>query len=108
MIEISFIGVAALIFGIAMPSAISFHLVRMYREKSSKGQSVWAPAVMNFGSFIWLTYGIEIGDLILQLTNITWIVFQSTLIGFILYYRDRPPKNCIDKECSQKNSKDLR
>lgn len=87
MIELTSVGYAALAFGVIMPFAISFHLFRMYREKSSRGQAVSSPALMTAGSIIWFFYGIEIGDTLVQLTNVIWTIFQSIYIGFILYYR---------------------
>lgn len=87
MTELSPIGLAALVAGVIMPLAICFHLIRMYREKSSEGQSVWAPATMTGGSIIWFMYGLEIGDPIVQITNTIWTVLQLTYIAFITYYR---------------------
>lgn len=89
MSELSLIGCAALVFGVVMPFAISFHLIKMYIEKSSRGQSVTSPALMTAGSIIWFFYGIEIGDALVQLTNVIWTIFQSVYIGFILYYRHK-------------------
>jgi len=89
MTDLSLIGYAALIFGVAMPLAITFHLVRMYYEKSSKGQSVTSPAIMTVGSIIWFFYGVEIGDVLVQLTNVVWTILQTIYIIFILYYREK-------------------
>lgn len=89
MTDLSIIGYAALITGVVMPLAITFHLVRMYREKSSKGQSATSPTIMTLGAIVWVLYGIEQEDLVVFVTNIFWTVLQAIYIGFILYYRKK-------------------
>jgi uncharacterized protein with PQ loop repeat len=83
----SIIAFLTLVVAVAMPLSTSLHMFRMYKKKSSLGQSIGYPFVLLLGSTIWLLYGIEIQDTMLILTNVLWITMNIIYVGFIYYYR---------------------
>lgn len=70
-----------------MPLSILFHVFKMIKEKSSQGQSATAPTVLTIGSIFWGLHGYMIGDWLLILANILWIVFNLIYIVTIFYYK---------------------
>lgn len=81
------ITVIVFIFAVCMPFSVLFHVLRMYREKSSKGQSITSPFILSIGSIFWGLHGWMIGDPLLILANILWVVCNLIYIGTILIYK---------------------
>jgi len=83
------IEMLAYIVAILMPFTTTFHMGRMVKEKSSKGQSIWGPLGLTVGSLIWLLYGISILSWPLIITNIIWIVLNLITVALIVVYRSK-------------------
>ena len=85
--KLTLITVMTLIFAIGMPLSTIFHLIKMKKLNSSEGQSYGYPLILLMGSILWLSYGIQINDIVLIITNILWFIMNSLYLLFVRIYR---------------------
>lgn len=73
-------------------TTVSFlpQVVRVYKTKSGRDISLWAMALLSFGVFLWLVYGILIMSLPIIVANgVTLILVSAILILKLVYARRR-------------------
>jgi uncharacterized protein with PQ loop repeat len=64
------LAVAASSFGVVMGAGPSLQIRRMLREQSSRDVSIGYFAIIAFGSLLWASYGVSLGNLALVIPNL--------------------------------------
>lgn len=68
--------------------AIVPQVIKTYRSKQARDISIWQPVLLNAGMFLWLLYGLQLGDLPLIAANTFSIACNSLLIAMKFRYGD--------------------
>ena len=63
-------------------------VVRTYRTKHARDISIWQPVLLNVGMFLWLMYGIALGDIPLIVANAVSLLCYTALIIMKILYRE--------------------
>jgi uncharacterized protein with PQ loop repeat len=79
--------ILATIMSILLPIFYSCHVFRMFRKKSSEGQSLVALSYEALASAVILVYGIAKTEQVLIFSNIAWLIVLPTAIYLALKYR---------------------
>jgi uncharacterized protein with PQ loop repeat len=69
-----------------------FHIYRMYKRKSSEGQSLIAAIWLSFCVILWFFYGLSKGDWPLIQSNMVLIIGNIFYVAAIFHYRWIYPK----------------
>lgn len=64
------LAVAASSFGVVMGAGPSLQIRRMLREQSSRDVSIGYFAIIAFGSLLWASYGVSLGNLAIVIPNV--------------------------------------
>ena len=64
------LAVAASSFGVVMGAGPSLQIRRMLREQSSRDVSIGYFAIIAFGSLLWASYGVSLGNLAIVIPNL--------------------------------------
>jgi MtN3 and saliva related transmembrane protein len=84
----SFLGVLATIVGIFLGLASLPQAWKIFQRKSAKDISLTTCLIVEFGSFVWILYGLEIRSFPIVIPNILGLLANSTvLVGYFLYGR---------------------
>ena len=78
-------------FGVVMGLAPSLQIRRMLTERSSRDVSTGYFAIIAFGSVLWASYGVSIGNLALFIPNVVGCLSSTTtmLVAHRLRRRER-------------------
>ena len=82
----TWLGLAA---GFLTSSAVIPQLVRTWRIKHARDISIWQPLILIVGMFLWLLYGLLLGDTPLMAANSFSIACYLLLIGMKIFYDRR-------------------
>ncbi len=61
-------------------------IVKSYRTKSMKDFSLLYLLIIALGIFLWILYGVHIGDYIVIYANVTLLAFTASLIMMRVHY----------------------
>lgn len=81
---IQFIGFLA-----AVCTTLAFvpQALKTIRSKDTASISLWMYVIFTFGVFMWLVYGLALGNLPLILANAVTFVLAATILAFKLKYK---------------------
>ncbi|MEX0662018.1 MAG: SemiSWEET transporter [Balneolaceae bacterium] len=82
---ITFIG-----FGAATLTTIAFlpQVIKTWKSKTAKDLSFGTFSILSSGVFLWLVYGLLIGDLPIILANAVTLLLVGALVFFKLTFKD--------------------
>jgi len=81
------LAVVASSFGVVMGLAPSLQIRRMLAERSSRDVSTGYFAIIAFGSVLWASYGVSIGNIALIIPNL--VGFLSSMATMLVAHRLR-------------------
>lgn len=100
------LAVAASSFGVVMGAGPSLQIRRMVREKSSRDVSIGYFAIIAFGSLLWASYGVSLGNLAIVIPNV--VGFLVTVVTILVASRLRRHDRLNTSERIGTNNDDLR
>jgi MtN3 and saliva related transmembrane protein len=77
------IGIAATL---CILSSYVPQIVKSYRTKSMKDFSLLYLLIIALGVFLWILYGVHIGDQVVIYANVTLLAFTAALIVMRIHY----------------------
>lgn len=83
------LAVAASSFGVVMGAGPSLQIRRMLREQSSRDVSIGYFAIIAFGSLLWASYGVSLGNLALVIPNLVGCLVTIVTIVVAVRLRRR-------------------
>jgi MtN3 and saliva related transmembrane protein len=98
METVTLIGLVA-----ACSTTVAFvpQVVSIVRSRNTQGISLSMYSIFTFGIFLWLTYGLMVGDLPIIVANGVTFVLALTVLSLTLYYKNsRRKHNEKPKEAS--------
>jgi len=91
------LAVAASSFGVVMGAGPSLQIRRMLREQSSRDVSIGYFVIIAFGSILWASYGVSLGNLALVIPNLVGCLVTIITILVAVRLRGReglnPPRH---------------
>ncbi len=84
--KVTWIGLAA---GFMTSIAVIPQVVRTWRIKHARDISIWQPLILIIGMFLWLVYGLLLGDTPLMAANSFSIACYLLLLGMKIFYDRR-------------------
>ena len=76
-------------YGLFMAILPTFHIIKMYRSKSSDGQSMVTIVGLEIGFAVWLVYGFLIEDSVIIIPNIIALLIGVIYLYTVRYYRGK-------------------
>lgn len=86
----TFLATLATVVGVFLGLASFPQAMKIFQRKSAKDISVTMYLITEFGSFVWILYGIEIKNYPIVIPNILGFIMTSViLVGWYLYGRPK-------------------
>ena len=76
-------------YGLFMAILPAFHIIKMYRSKSSDGQSMVTIVGLEIGFAVWLIYGFLIGDFVIIIPNTIALLIGVFYLYAVRHYREK-------------------
>jgi MtN3 and saliva related transmembrane protein len=94
------LAVAASSFGVVMGAGPLLQIRRMLRERSSRDVSIGYFGIIAFGSLLWASYGVSLGNIALVIPNLVGCVVTIVTILVAVRLRRREGPNTLERPAS--------
>ena len=88
---VDILAIAAGFAGVTMAIAPTLQIRRMRRTRSSNDVSVIYLSMLDVGFFIWLAYGLTLGNVAMIVSNVASITFMTATITVAMWFRRTAP-----------------